>query len=702
MATRNDIINKFKNGMIPPQEDFQEIFDSYVHKVQDKADFAMVEAGTNNETYITPALLNAGLQNLGVITGNCYMPFKEYFEDLTTPTTLLLLQRLPIEASVKLFKNGQLLREGEDYTINYITAAITFSDPVIDENIEVDYWFKNTGSAPGGTDITQYLPLTGGTLTGDLIINTKLNNGFSNDASGTYSHAEGNLTTASGSYSHSEGRETIASQEGAHAEGFQTKAAGKYSNTQGNKSVSNGNYSHAEGANTIAGGEGSHAEGFGGTYSLNPDGSANTDLRKGPGGKYSHTEGRETSTSATGPTTTYRGDYAHAEGFRTQANANYAHAEGKDNIVKSPYAHAEGESNTIELSNPYTGVSNTGNGSHAEGYQNICYEDYSHAEGSDNKTYGEACHAEGYKTEAYGLSSHTEGKSTKVYSQYGHAEGEDTTVGVSGNHSTGESGHAEGKSTNVQGNWAHAEGYHTQANQQASHAEGNYTITNGFASHAEGSYTTANGNYSHASGQNTIANGEGSAALGTGTITHSLGKGQVALGNYNTVINSALLVIGNGVSDSNRSNLAEFYSGYINYNKNLFLPATTIAQIDAASNKAVVTKEWVQAQTLPYKVYLATLVIYGGTCDVERVFENTTGVTPSFSIGSNTTTILFSGVTGHYWGQYTVSNNPSDGTSTRITGKENSFRIYDPSGASMNWSPTGGARYISVELRIYP
>ncbi len=150
-TNRTDISNKFNNGMIPSEGDFDEIFDSFVHK-DDKADLQMIEAGTDDQHYVTPALLNTGLQNLGIITGNCYMPYKEHIDGFSG--TVLRLNKTPIEYSIKLFKNGQLLLEGEDYTVNYNTAVITFSSEVIERNIEIDYWYKNLGPVPGSTDIT--------------------------------------------------------------------------------------------------------------------------------------------------------------------------------------------------------------------------------------------------------------------------------------------------------------------------------------------------------------------------------------------------------------------------------------------------------------------------------------------------------------------------------------------------------------------
>ena len=154
MATdRTNIGYKFENGDIPSQGDFQEVFNSFIHKDEDKADFQMVETGTDDQHYVTPALLRTGLQNIGIITGNSYMPYKEQFDNFIGNS--LPLKYPPVRYSVKAFKNGQLLfeREGEgnegDYIINYDNAVITFSSNIDNRNIEVAYWYKNLTPNPG-------------------------------------------------------------------------------------------------------------------------------------------------------------------------------------------------------------------------------------------------------------------------------------------------------------------------------------------------------------------------------------------------------------------------------------------------------------------------------------------------------------------------------------------------------------------------
>jgi hypothetical protein len=173
MATdRTNIGYKFENGDIPTGADFQEVFKSFVHIDEDKADFQMVEAGIDNQHYVTPALLRTGLQNIGIITGNSYMPLKEHFDSFVGDT--ITLQYAPVNFSVKVFKNGQLLLEKEgqgnngDYIINYEMAKITFSGNIDNRNIEVDYWYKNLTPNPnpgGGSgeqiDFTSFLHTSG-------------------------------------------------------------------------------------------------------------------------------------------------------------------------------------------------------------------------------------------------------------------------------------------------------------------------------------------------------------------------------------------------------------------------------------------------------------------------------------------------------------------------------------------------------------
>ncbi|KUJ60886.1 hypothetical protein AR687_15890 [Flavobacteriaceae bacterium CRH] len=195
-TSRNEISNKFENGDIPSQDDFGKIFDSFVHKDEDKANIQMVEAGTNNQTYVTPALLRACLQNVNSITGNCYFPIKEYFDNFNGTT--IFLKKAPINFSVHVFKNGQLLREEEDYTTNYDTAVLTFLAPVTGRNIEIDYWYKNldatsnSGEKNGHSSYNVYTALltqSGTNAPVAIVLENTLGGEivWSYDAAGTYS-----------------------------------------------------------------------------------------------------------------------------------------------------------------------------------------------------------------------------------------------------------------------------------------------------------------------------------------------------------------------------------------------------------------------------------------------------------------------------------------------------------------------------------
>lgn len=179
----------------------------------------------------------------------------------------------------------------------------------------------------------------------------------------------------------------------------------------------------------------------------------------------------------------------------------------------------------------------------------------SHAEGEDAKATGTASHAEGYDTLSRGLGSHAEGSNTQATGTNSHAEGYDTNA-------TGDSSHAEGSDTQASGGFAHAEGRYSAASGSDSHAEGYYTSAEGGSSHAEGNRTRATGNGSHAQNEGTIA---GYAA-------------QTAIGRFNANDANDAFEVGNGTSDSARSNaFAVDWDGYL-YPMNEQMPDWVTAQ----------------------------------------------------------------------------------------------------------------------------
>lgn len=112
--------------------------------------------------------------------------------------------------------------------------------------------------------------------------------------------------------------------------------------------------------------------------------------------------------------------------------------------------------------------------------------------------------------------------------------------------------HAEGAYTKARGEHSHAEGNSTKSQKSCSHAEGFMTTANGESAHAEGSSTQANHRNAHAEGDHTIASGECSHAEGYHTIAS--GKEQHAQGKYNIEDTVSAHIVGNGESDSKRSN----------------------------------------------------------------------------------------------------------------------------------------------------
>lgn len=113
---------------------------------------------------------------------------------------------------------------------------------------------------------------------------------------------------------------------------------------------------------------------------------------------------------------------------------------------------------------------------------------------------------------------------------------------------------AEGMGVTAGGFASHAEGGNTVASGVYSHAEGVNTTASGSDSHAEGSGTSAKNSTAHAEGWNTVAGGFASHAGGYDTKASS--NYQTAIGKYNIedTTSKYLLIVGNGSSDSVRSN----------------------------------------------------------------------------------------------------------------------------------------------------
>ena len=289
-------------------------------------------------------------------------------------------------------------------------------------------------------------------------------------------------------------------------------------------------YAHAEGSNSYAAGKASHVEGIGNsTYgeAAHAEGGSNT-----ANGDYSHVEGINNSTN---------GKASHVEGRHNVAHGDYSHAEGNNTIAKGRYSNSQGGNTTSE-----------GYGSHSEGFLTYASYNYSHVEGSNTTSYGICSHAEGWLTSTKAAYSHSEGKLSYSIGSYSHSEGSMSTT-------YGDGSHTEGESTIAYGYCSHAEGYKSISYGDNSHAEGCGTYAYGYSSHAEGFGAKAFGAYSHAEGAYSYAAGKCSHTQGLGTVAYN--AYEVAFGRYNlsnSGDNPTIYSIGNGQSNSRRSNIIDF------------------------------------------------------------------------------------------------------------------------------------------------
>ena len=173
-------------------------------------------------------------------------------------------------------------------------------------------------------------------------------------------------------------------------------------------------------------------------------------------------------------------------------------------------------------------------------------------------------------TYTIGTNAFAEGKGTKASGGNSHAEGTNTTA-------SGYSSHAEGADTTASGNCSHAEGIDTTASETNAHAEGIKTTASGVGAHAEGIKTTASGHYSHAEGGGTIA---------LGMYSHVQGR-------YNISNTTYADVIGNGRSDTERSNAYTMdWNGNAWYAGDVYVGSTSGKNKDEGSKK-LATEEYI-------------------------------------------------------------------------------------------------------------
>lgn len=157
---------------------------------------------------------------------------------------------------------------------------------------------------------------------------------------------------------------------------------------------------------------------------------------------------------------------------RNVASGRYSHAEGCITMASGFTSHSEG---CGEYNTKYTGTDEyklpgaVGDYSHVEGYCGRAEGYGSHVEGSKCFTSKSYCHAEGSSTSSIARSAHSEGCETIASGEYSHSEGWQSEA-------KGQASHSEGYKSEARGSYSHCEGQGTVATANASHVGGKYNI----------------------------------------------------------------------------------------------------------------------------------------------------------------------------------------------------------------------------------
>lgn len=227
------------------------------------------------------------------------------------------------------------------------------------------------------------------------------------------------------------------------------------------------------------------------------------------------------------------GQHSHAEGYYTTASGDWSHAGGRDTVASGNYSHAEGYNTTA-----------SGHYSHVEGFKTTASNNHSHAEGRFTRASGTDSHAEGDNSVAFGSGSHAEGGGANTPFN-ATIEANSNTIIVNDLNDF-----FVGGIILYQGNCAKITSINTNDNSitldkiLSSETKVNASLSRqncvayGDYSHTEGLCTTASGYYSHAEGCFTVASG----------------ANQHAQGKYNISNSNLAHIVGNGNSDTERSN----------------------------------------------------------------------------------------------------------------------------------------------------
>ena len=215
-------------------------------------------------------------------------------------------------------------------------------------------------------------------------------------------------------------------------------------------------------------------------------------------------------------------------------------------------------------------------------FSNNIIQSSSFAGGTNSAAFGSLNFAGSQNAFAIGLGNEANGVRSFAYGQETTANGTNSCSQGLFTNAVGENSHSEGISTNARGRGSHSEGLQTDASGTESHAEGILTKAYGNWSHAEGGESEAHNPYSHASGRHTII------ASDAGT----------SIGKYNDASQNILFVIGDGTSDTSRSDaLIVHVDGNLSIFNDISMNGGQITFIaDATDNSGV--PSWGQVQNL--------------------------------------------------------------------------------------------------------
>ena len=259
-----------------------------------------------SSTYATITILNSVSSQL---TTN--IDFNNYQTSIAETTATLL--------PTSIFQNAS----GDwQYTFNKVNSSSNYWDTVYTTVQEASSnWFSASGAALESANSyahANFLPLTGGTLDGEILGDLFIVGSLS--ASGT---ATFNSLSISGTISQTGVLSSVAANfQGSVVEGIGGEAIGIYSHTEGAYNKATGLYAHAEGGSIT-----------------------DPNARNTASGTSSHAEGRGTFAD---------GLASHAEGILTQALGLGAHAEGLSSFAIGDYSHAAGQSTFASGTRAYT------------------------------------------------------------------------------------------------------------------------------------------------------------------------------------------------------------------------------------------------------------------------------------------------------------------------------------------------------------